>query len=131
MVDQGVENHDRWEKAMIAFTMLKAKIATTLILKHFDPDWPPVIVVYASKWAISAAILQEHDGIYWLVMFSSRTLKANEINYGVVEKEVLALLRILDVCYTMLVSRDIQVINRYSTLAWLLQASGLNGRLGR
>ena len=48
-----------------------------------------------------------------------------------VEKEVLDLLRILDVCYTMLVSREITVLTRYSTLPWLLQSSGLNGRLGR
>ena len=64
-------------------------------------------------------------------MFTSWTLKSNEINYGVVEKEVLALLRILDVCYTLLVSRDIKVLTRYSTRAWLMQSSGLNGRLGR
>jgi hypothetical protein len=83
---------------MIAFTMLKAKIASTPLLKHFDPDRIPVVVVYASKWAISAALMQEHDGVYWSVMFTSRTLKPNEINYGIVDKEVLALLRILDVC---------------------------------
>ena len=44
---------------------------------------------------------------------------------------MLALLRILDICHTMLVSREITVLTRYSTLAWLLQSSGLNGRFGR
>jgi len=39
----------RWEQAMIAFTMLKAKIASTPLLKHFDPDRVPVVVVYASN----------------------------------------------------------------------------------
>ena len=95
---------------MIAFTLLKAKIATTPILKHFNPDRLPVIVVYASKWAVSAALLQEYDGVYWPVTFSSRTLKPNEINYGMVEKEVLALHQMLDICYTMLVSREITVL---------------------
>ena len=71
---------------MISFTMLKDKIAKTSIFKHFDPDRPPVIVVYASKWAVSAALLQEHDGTYWFVTFRSRTLKPNEISYGMVEK---------------------------------------------
>jgi len=121
----------RWEQAMIAFTMLKAKVASTPLLKHFDPDRVPVVVVYASKWAISAALMQEHDGVYWPVMFTSRTLKPNEINYGIVDKEVLALLRILDVCYTSLVGRPIRVLTRHWTLAWLLQSSGFNGRLGR
>ena len=44
--------------------MLKAKIDTAPMLKHFDPDRPPVIVVYASKWAVSAALIQEYDGVY-------------------------------------------------------------------
>ena len=55
---------------MIAFNMMKPKIASTLILRHFDPDRVPVIVVYASKWAISAALMQEHDGVYWPVTFT-------------------------------------------------------------
>ncbi|POM64657.1 Reverse transcriptase [Phytophthora palmivora] len=55
-----------------------------------------IIVLYANKWAISAALMQEYDGVYWPVTFTSRTLKSNEINYGIVDKEVLALLRILD-----------------------------------
>ena len=77
----------RWDKATIAFTMLKAKTATTPILKHIDPDLIPVIVVYASKWAVSASLLQEYDGVYWTVTFVSRILKPNEINYGMMEKE--------------------------------------------
>uniref|UniRef100_A0AAV1USA0 Reverse transcriptase/retrotransposon-derived protein RNase H-like domain-containing protein n=1 Tax=Peronospora matthiolae TaxID=2874970 RepID=A0AAV1USA0_9STRA len=98
-------NEGRWTEAKVAFTMLKAKIATAPMLKHFDPDRSPVIVVYASKWAVSAALIQEYDGVYHPVTFTSRTLKPNELNYGTVEKEVLALLRVLDVCYTTLASR--------------------------
>ena len=52
--DPNSEGKNRWEKAIISFTLLKAKTATAQILKHFDPDRPPVIVVYATKWAISA-----------------------------------------------------------------------------
>uniref|UniRef100_H3H7Z8 Reverse transcriptase domain-containing protein n=1 Tax=Phytophthora ramorum TaxID=164328 RepID=H3H7Z8_PHYRM len=129
--DRAAESDDRWTRARTAFDLLKAKLATTPILRHFDSDRQPVIVVYANKWAISAALVQEHDGIYWPVIFTSRTLKSNELNYGIVDKEVLALLRILDVCYTLLTNRSIKVLSRYSTLAWLLNASGFQGRLGR
>ena len=62
--DQDPEVRSRWEKATIAFTFLKQKIATTSILKHFDPDRPPVIVVCASKLAVSAALMQKHEGVY-------------------------------------------------------------------
>ncbi|POM70816.1 Reverse transcriptase [Phytophthora palmivora] len=45
-------------------------------------DRQPAVVVYASKRAISAALMQEHDGVYKPVTFTSRTLKPNEINYA-------------------------------------------------
>ena len=73
--------------------MLKAKIATIPILKHFDPDRIPVIAVFVSEWAVPASLLQEYDGLYWSVASLSRTLKRNEINYGMLEKEVLAMLK--------------------------------------
>ena len=62
--DRGSKGRNRWEKAMIAFTLLNDKIYTTPILKHFETDLPPVIVMYASKWAVSAALLQEYDVVY-------------------------------------------------------------------
>ena len=118
-------------EAMISFTMLKDKIFKTPIFMHFDPDRAPVIVVYASKWAVSAALQQDHDGVYRPVTITRRTLKPNEINYGMVLKEVLALLRILDIGYTIMVAREIKVLTRQSTLDCLVQSSCLNGRLGR
>ena len=88
-------------------------------------------MIYASKWAVSAALLQEHDGVYWPVPFTSRTLKPSEINYVMVEKEVLALLRILDTDYNMLFAQEIKVFTRHLTLARLVQSSRLYARLGR
>ena len=58
---------------------VESKIATTPILNHFDPDRIPVIVVYASNWAVSASLLQEYDGVHWTVTFVDRKLKPNEI----------------------------------------------------
>ncbi|POM75336.1 Reverse transcriptase [Phytophthora palmivora] len=125
------EEDGRWTEARTAFTTLKNKIVNALALQHFDVDRQPVVVVYASKRVISAALMQQHDGIYKPVVFTSRTLKPNEINYGMVDKEVLALLRILDICYTQLATRSIKVLTRHSTLEWLLHSSGSQGRLGR
>ncbi|ETO83121.1 hypothetical protein F444_02808 [Phytophthora nicotianae P1976] len=124
------DESDKWDRAQVAFEMVKIKIAAAPVLRHFDPDRIPVVVVYASDWAISAASVQEHDGTYMPVTFTSRTLKPNELNYGMVEKEILALLRILDVCYSTLVTRPIKVLTRHSTLAWLMRSTGLQGRLG-
>ncbi|KAE8989148.1 hypothetical protein PF011_g18890 [Phytophthora fragariae] len=99
----------KWVEAKAAFSELKRKIAATPILRHFDAEKPPVVIVYASEWAVLALLVQDHDGTYLPVMFTSRTLKQNELNYGIVEKEVLALLRMLDLGYSMLAGRPIQV----------------------
>ena len=76
-------------------------------------------------------IVVKNEEVYWPVTISSRTLKPIEINYSIVEKELLALLKMLDVCYTMVVSLEINVLTRCSTLAWLLRIFGHKGRLGR
>ncbi|KAE9181584.1 hypothetical protein PF002_g27227 [Phytophthora fragariae] len=121
----------KWVEAKAAFSELKRKIAATPILRHFDAEKRPVVIVYASEWAVSASLVQDHDGTYLPVMFTSRKLKQNELNYVIVEKEVLALLRMLDLGYSMLAGRPIQVLARHSTLAWLFRAAGLQGRLGQ
>ncbi|OWZ17893.1 reverse transcriptase [Phytophthora megakarya] len=76
--------------------VLQSKITTTPILRHFDPDRRATVVVYATDWAISRSLTQDIYKIYHPVMFPSRTLKENELNNGITEKEMLALLRILD-----------------------------------
>ncbi|GMF45030.1 unnamed protein product [Phytophthora fragariaefolia] len=53
---------DKWAQATKAFVVLKDKIVNAPILTHFDPDKRPVVILYASKWAISAALVQEHEG---------------------------------------------------------------------
>ncbi|KAE9009270.1 hypothetical protein PR003_g25388 [Phytophthora rubi] len=119
MIWKGQENLDlRWIRAHKSFAKLKQKVAPTPILRHFQPELQPMVVVYANDWAISAALMQEHDAVFHPVMFASRTLKSNELNYGIVEKEVLALLQVLDLGHNLLVGREIKVLARYSTLAW-------------
>ncbi|POM77680.1 Reverse transcriptase, partial [Phytophthora palmivora] len=118
----------RWIRPHRAFETLKSKIASTPILRHFDADRETMVIVYASDWAISAALVQVYDQIYYPITF---VLKSNELNYSPVEKEVLALLRILDLGYNMLVGRRIRALTRYSTLAWLFRSTGLQGRLGQ
>ncbi|OWZ06322.1 reverse transcriptase [Phytophthora megakarya] len=122
---------ERWIRTHKAFPTLKTKIAATPILRHSDDTRMPVVIVYASDWAIFASLMQEHDGIYHPVAFASRTLNPNKPNYNVTEKEVLALLRILDLYYNLLVGREIQVLTRHSTLAWLFKSAGLQSRLGQ
>ncbi|OWZ08563.1 reverse transcriptase [Phytophthora megakarya] len=103
------------------------------ILADLDPRW---IHGYRSFKVLKekiakTPILALRFGSTSCVMFASRTLKFNELNYGIAEKEVLALLRILDLNYNTLVGRPIRVLTRYSTLASLLRSNALQGRLSQ
>ncbi|KAE8886979.1 hypothetical protein PF005_g25338 [Phytophthora fragariae] len=46
----------KWVEAEAAFSELKKKIVTTPILSHFDTEKRPVVIVYASEWAVSASL---------------------------------------------------------------------------
>ncbi|OWY92785.1 reverse transcriptase, partial [Phytophthora megakarya] len=104
---------ERWIRAHRAFIALKTKITTTPVLRHFDETRTPVVIVYA------------------IALEDERVELSNELNYNVTEKEVLALLRILDLYYNLLVGREVRVLTRHSTLAWLFKSTGLQGRLGQ
>ncbi|KAE8995264.1 hypothetical protein PR002_g19672 [Phytophthora rubi] len=101
------------------------------MLKHFDENRESVVIVYASDCAISGVLTQVHDDMYMPVKFTSRTLKTNELNYDIVEKEILVLLRVLNECYTMLAGKPVRVLTRHTTLAWLFRSRGLEGRLSQ
>ena len=96
----------------VSFAMLKNKIATEPILRHLNPTKEAVIMVYASEWAISASLVQDYEGLLMPVTFTSRTLKANELNDIIEEKVVIDLLRILETCFTMRVTRPLKVFTR-------------------
>ncbi|OWY98915.1 reverse transcriptase, partial [Phytophthora megakarya] len=65
------EVDSQWIHAHRSFNVLKTRIATTPILRHFDPDRKATVVVYASDWAISGVLMQEYHQIYYPVTFAS------------------------------------------------------------
>ncbi|KAE8893658.1 hypothetical protein PF003_g22077 [Phytophthora fragariae] len=85
-------------------------------------------MLFANEWALSSTLMQLHDDKLHPVRFCGRVLKDNEVNYLPAEKEVLALLQLLKVCYTLLVGKTIHVYTRFSTLEWVFNSKSLYGR---
>ncbi|OWZ16584.1 LOW QUALITY PROTEIN: reverse transcriptase [Phytophthora megakarya] len=79
--------------------------AATPMLKHFDVDRQPVVIVYASDWAVSAALTQKHDGVYVHIKYTSRPLKPDQLNDNITEKVIIALLRVFNECHNKFVGR--------------------------
>ncbi|GMF46172.1 unnamed protein product [Phytophthora fragariaefolia] len=111
-----------------AFAALRRKVAEALILRHFDGSKDVYIMLYANEWALSSTLMQMHDEVLHPVRFCGRVLKENELNYHPAQKEVLALLQVLKVCYALLAGKTLHVYTRFSTLEWVFQSKSLFGR---
>ncbi|KAE9003326.1 hypothetical protein PR002_g17378 [Phytophthora rubi] len=114
--------------AKASFAELKRKVIEAPILRHFDSAKDVHVMLFANEWALSSTLMQLHDDKLHPVRFCGRVLKDNEVNYLPAEKEVLALLQLLKVCYTLLVGKTIHVYTRFSTLEWVFNSKSLYGR---
>ena len=116
------------EKAKIAFGLLKDRLLGTPLLQHPNPELSFHVLVHTSPWAVSGVVAQEHEGKLLPVRFTGRVLHDAEVRYHPAEQEVLALLRVLSVFYTILAGRRLIVHTRSSTLKWLYSSRSLQGR---
>ncbi|GMG16544.1 unnamed protein product [Phytophthora fragariaefolia] len=114
--------------AQRSFKALQTKVADAPILKHFDEAKEVHVMLFANEWALSTTLMQEHDGVMHPVRFCGRVLKDNEVNYHPAEKEVLALILLLNPCYTQLAGRMIHAYIRFSPLGWINTSKTLFGR---
>ena len=79
--------------AHAAFDSLRSAIFSAPVLRNFDPALPSTLSTDASDFAI-ASVLHQPDSAGYLhpVSYFSRKLSPAEINYGVHDKELLAIL---------------------------------------
>ncbi|SLM34769.1 retrotransposon nucleocapsid protein [Lasallia pustulata] len=77
-----------------AFDLLKKQFTTAPILAHFDPIKEIIVETDASDW-VSAGILSQYsiDNILRPVAFFSKKHSAQEVNYKIYDKELLAIIR--------------------------------------
>ncbi|QQA74033.1 hypothetical protein JAV55_21420 (plasmid) [Bacillus licheniformis] len=111
-----------------SFEKLKTSVSHSPILRHFDRSKEVHVMLFANEWALSTTLMQEHEGKLHPVRFLGRVLKEAEMNYHPAEKEVLALLLLLKICYVQLAGKTLHVYTRFSTLEWVHKSKSLFGR---
>ncbi|GMF45643.1 unnamed protein product [Phytophthora fragariaefolia] len=126
--DDQVRSERDLTRAKAAFEILKKKIVLTPLLRHPDRSKPFVIIAHANRWAACAVLGQEHDGKFQPVRFTGRVLNDAELRYHVAEKEVIAVLRVLQVFRTLLEGCRLEVYTRHSVFKWILQSKTADGR---
>ncbi|KAE8989208.1 hypothetical protein PR001_g21831 [Phytophthora rubi] len=131
LTDEQIRAGRDLSKAKEAFEILKRKIVSTPLLRHPDRTRPFVIIPHANQWAACAVLGQEYDGVIHPVRFTGRVLNDAELRYHVAEKEVVAVMRVLDVFQTLVQNCLVKVFTRHSVLSWLLKSKTADGRCVR
>eukprot|EP00117_Sycon_ciliatum_P021717 scpid58990/ scgid18952/ Retrotransposable element Tf2 155 kDa protein type 1 len=80
-----------------AFDMLKQALVSAPVLRLADVARPFRVVTDASDTAIGGVLLQQEDGDWLPVAYSSRRLRPEEVNYTAMERETLAVVHALRV----------------------------------
>ncbi|KAF0744292.1 hypothetical protein Ae201684_000780 [Aphanomyces euteiches] len=116
-----IEGGEVSDAAKLSFEELKRDFAALPTLKHSVANQDVHILLYTTKWAISATVCQEFEGALHPIRFCGRVLKGGEPRYEGWAKEVLALLRVLKTCFFEVRSRMLVVYTRFALLNWLLK----------
>ena len=114
-----------------AFRGLKQCLSKQPILKLPDLSKEFLLQTDASKCAVGAVLMQEHEGNNFPVAFASRKLQPREIKYSVIEKECLALVLAIRKFHVYLYGRQFTLQTDHQPLLYLNSAVHDNGRLMR
>ncbi|POM78403.1 Hypothetical protein PHPALM_4066 [Phytophthora palmivora] len=106
LTEEHMKSRRDLSRAQEAFEILKHRIVSIPLLRHPDRSKPFVIIPHANPCAASAVL-----------------------GYHIAEKEVIAILSVLEVFRTLVEgSPKIVVYTRYSVLKWLLTSQSADGR---
>jgi hypothetical protein len=114
-----------------AFRMLKEKLTTSPILKHFNPKLPLEIHTDASDLGVGAALMQQDGDTMFPIAFSSRKLSDAERKYCTTEKECIAVVWAVQHFRHFLWGRPFTIVVDHHALCWLDKNKDVSGRLGR
>ena len=93
-----------------AFHLLKERITTAPILRHFDRNKETILETDASDYVNGGVLSQyDDDGVLHPVAFFSKNMIPAECNYEIYDKELLAIIRCLEHWRPELESTDIPV----------------------
>ena len=117
------EEEFKWgEKEDILFEALKEAIRKTNILRHPDFEKPFYVQTDASNTALGAVLLQDFGkGILEPIEFASRKLAANELNWHVSDKELIAIVFALNKWIRYLLPRHFTVFTDHKNLEELFK----------
>ena len=93
-IKECIGNWEWGDKEQKAFDELRTKLTTAPVLVYFDPLAPTKIETDASKYVCSGILSHQcQDGKWTPVAYRSKTMRDTEYNYGIHDKELLAIVQ--------------------------------------
>ena len=131
LLREGVEY--KWtDECEIAYTVLVDKLCTEPILRQPDMSRPFILHTDASMEAVGAALTQiDDDGNEYSVENRSKTFKRHELNMGISEKEMGAVVFGVREYRHYLIGRPFTIYTDHSALTYLLNLKEPTGKLAR
>lgn len=115
-----------------AFEKIKLEFADAVMQYHPNPKKPYFIQCDSSYYGIGGCLFQKSiEGECQIIAFCSRTLKGAELNYGITEKEALAVLYCLKQWRVFVLGTKTTVITDHKSLTFLKKCRLMNSRLTR
>lgn len=122
----------RWTAAQTdAFEQLKAALSSAPILGCPDFGKPFIIQTDASDTGIAGILLQKDQDREIVIAYVSRALSNTERNYGVTEKECLAVYWVIHKFRQYVEGYRFTVVTDHAALKWLHNLRNISGRLAR
>jgi hypothetical protein len=119
------------DKCLDAFHILKKALISAPIIQ--PPDWslPFKIMCDASDYAVGAVLGQTKDRKHHAIAYASKTLSGPQLNYATIEKELLAIIFVVDKFRSYLVEAKVIVHTDHAALKYLLTKKDAKPRLIR
>jgi hypothetical protein len=108
------------DKCQNSFDSLKAALVSPAILGFPCYDQPFKLYTDASSFSVGAVLCQEQDGIERVISHADRSLSNSERNFGISEKECLALVYAVKQFDCFLRHNYFEAYVDHSALKWLL-----------
>lgn len=121
---------DCWD----AFEELKSKLTSAPVLRHYNPDYDCMIETDASDGVIAGILSQLHpDGEWHPVAYYSKTMAPAECNYGIHDKEMLAVVKSLEEWRPELhgAAKRIKIYTDHKALEYFMTTKQLTSRQAR
>ena len=116
---------------MQAFSVLKDRLVSALIVVAPDWDLPFELMCDASDYAIGAMLGQKRERIFQVIHYASRTLNDAQLNYATIEKELLTIVFAFNKFRPYLIGNKVIVHTDHSAIKYLMTKKDAKPRLIR